>query len=136
MLRFYDYIFYRRYTAGTRGGAHTFLDSWAAFGTIGILIILNIFGTLLLIKVITGVGILDYFSSLPRWGQIVIWIAIAIFVMLRWGTERRIGQILAEFEDMQETNQQKIIRAIGIWIYALAWFALIIVCMLVLNYRK
>lgn len=132
IFRFYDYIYYRRYMSGSRGGTRPFWDEWAALNGIGLIVLLNIFGTVLLIQVLTGIKILEYISDLTLTGQFVIGVVLLIPVAIRWGPDSNRKRILAQFASLQESKRQKLFRCLGIWAYILAWGVLSAICLIII----
>ena len=81
MLNIYHYIFYRLYKSGIRDGKGASWAAWSAFGQLCMFILLNIFGTVALIEVLTGRRLLETFLSSPKLLQYGVYVPLIILLV-------------------------------------------------------
>ena len=136
MLRFYNYLYYRQYSSILSNGGNPIWASWSAFGCLSFAVVLNIVGLLSLFEVMTGNRILEGFVALPKPEQYGIMIIFVLAVLGIWGRDSSNQKFINEFENLNETKRQKRLRAIGIWIYQLAWIGITAGCLIVLRHRN
>lgn len=137
MLNFYNYIFYRLYSSGIRDQKSAAWALWSASAQMGALLLLNIFGALSVVEVVTGRTILESFISLAAYWRYGAFVIIAALVVWMWGSGgTHYKNVIAHFEKADETKEQYRVRGILIWIYVLAWIGVTAYCLFIIRQRN
>jgi hypothetical protein len=137
LFRLYKYFYYRVYQFGVYGPG-----SWkdpvvaaaSAQTALFALIALNIWTVLAVIEVITGIRVsfvvVTFLANLHGTARILFYV-IGIAVLAMIGSFKSYWKrIVVDFEQQEETRTQRTMRAIGLWVYCVAWVSLWYACTL------
>ena len=129
MLRLYKYFYYRMYYWDLKGWKDPDVAAAGALVQLSVLICLNIWTTLAIVEAVTGVQIsfpiAAFLANLRGAQRAFFYISgFVAITLLTWMTRPYWKRVIEEFDKLKETKTQKIIRAIGLWLYCIVWAAL------------
>lgn len=125
MLWLYRYLFYRQYYLNLKDwGGDSLWALMSGIGAVCAVVFFQLFALIWLIDLILGTNILGQFLTGNLIQNIVLafvlfWLVSSYFVI-----GQRYKKILKEFDDLKETEQQKLRGVIRLWVFV------VISCML------
>lgn len=136
MLRFYDYIFYSFYRSALPNWKSPRLAAWSAFAQMGCLMFLHVLALLMVFEALTGKRILENGVNLFNPLLVAILVLFGAFMMRFWGREPRYSRVISDFEKLNETKKEKLVRGIYIWLYISVWLTLFVVASLIVRHQN
>lgn len=120
MLRLYKYLFYRQYYLNLRDWNNDRV--WAlmsAIGAVAAVVLFQLFALIWFLQVITGITFLEYIVTINPVEYLIALLALFALVTVFFISGGQYKKILKEFDDLKETDKQKLRGEIRLWIFVI-----------------